>query len=215
MNQCNPINFNNPLSITTIVLDAGHGSIDPTTGSDSEALTRVYKFPHNGRKVYEGQINRLYTKTLKQKFEQRGFNVAETAPDHKDVSLRERVAISNRYGSKHSYFLSIHNNGSTSHTATGAEGYTSRGDNRSDDVMESILFRLKDVQKLRRDMSDGDLDKEYDYYVIRKTSLRAGLLEVGFYDNWEEYLKLVDDVFIEKVTDAIVQGVIDYNNSLT
>lgn len=150
-----------------IVLDAGHGALDPVTGSDKQALTRKYIFPHNGHVVYEGVINRLYTKALKPKLEALGYEVVETAPDHYDTSLSRRVRISNEY--KGAYFLAIHCNASESRKATGLEGYTSRRDNKSDKIMESILQEIKKLGiKLRSDMSDGELDKEANYYVLGK-----------------------------------------------
>lgn len=204
----------NPLTIKTVVLDAGHGSINPKTGDRSEALTRVYKFPHNGNVVYEGKINRLYTAVIKQKLESLGFKVTETAPDYKDTSLAGRVAISNREDSKEAYFLSIHCNGSAAHNATGAEGFTTRGQNRSDDVMEAILQEMSKVTKIRPDRSDGDLDRESNFYVIKNTKLRSGLLEMGFYDNWDEYLKLTNPDFINELSQAVVDGIVNYNKKI-
>lgn len=204
--------------IKTLILDAGHGSLNPINGEDSEALTRKYVFPENNHTVYEGVINRLYTKSIKTIAEANGFYVVETAPDYTDQSLQKRVQIANNQNQNTSYLLSIHCNASSSHTATGLEGFTSPGQNGSDAVMESILQTIKSNNryntKIRTNTTDGDLDKEAKFTILTRPLCRTGLMEIDFYDNWKSYTKLIDDNHIEWMSKSIVKGLVSYNNGL-
>lgn len=194
--------------INTIVLDAGHGSVDPETGSDEQALSRKYVFPHNRKAVYEGEINRLYVKRLSELLKRQGYRVVLTTPDHHDTSLKKRVHTANQYTSDRTYFLSIHCNASHNHDASGTEGYTSSTNEMSSFIMSSILKELRQIGCKIRTGVDG-LGKKRNFYVIYNTLTPSGLLEIDFYDNWDCYVKLTDAVYIDKVCKSIVKGLIN------
>lgn len=82
------------------------------------------------------------------------------------------------------------------HPAHGIEAYTSFGDTGADPVaqifMETANKMLPDW-RLRVDRTDGDLDKESGFYVLRHTSMPAVLYELGFYTNREQVEYMLSD----------------------
>ena len=55
--------------------------------------------------------------------------------------------------------------------------------------MESYHKRMFPDEKYRLDYSDGDVDKEANFYVLRKTKMPAVLLEMWFFDNYNDAVK--------------------------
>ena len=83
--------------IKNVVLDPGHGGID-RNGKYTTAPAKMYKFP-NGEVAYEGVLNRAIAKEVARCLEgESGINVIFTVSpeDPKDVSLSERVRITNK-----------------------------------------------------------------------------------------------------------------------
>lgn len=66
---------------------------------------------------------------------------------------------------------------------------------------------------------DGDLDKEANFWIIRRTKMPAILIEHLFFDNLQDAKLLIDfilmdDGIIELFAEAQVRTVIEYHNSL-
>jgi N-acetylmuramoyl-L-alanine amidase len=59
---------------------------------------------------------------------------------------------------------------------------------------------------MRRDLSDGDSDKESNFYILAKTRCPAVLLENFFYDNRSECAWLLLEGTKVRIADAIVAG---------
>ena len=77
-------------------------------------------------------------------------------------------------------YVSIHANGFSSETANGWSVYTSEGETKSD-LIASVLFDKASkefpYEYMRKDTSDGDNDKESNFWVLRKTVMPAILSE--------------------------------------
>lgn len=121
--------------------------------------------------------------------------------------LAARVAIAEQF--KADFYLSIHcNSGSSS--AAGMEAYTTPGQGPSDKIAEAIYTSWAQAfpqMKLRKDLTDGDSDKEANFYVIRKTSMPAVLVELAFISNPAEEKMLADPVFQERTAQTLAQGI--------
>ena len=183
--------------IKNIILDYGHGGID-SNGKYTTAPSKMFKFD-NGDIAYEGVLNRQIGGLVERllKCLKPDLNVLTTVQesDPKDVSLYERVQFANKFNKKETILVSIHSNASTSHKARGFEIFTTKGFTKSDILAEKIANRVQELYnkidlKLRFDTSDGDKDKEVDFYVLRKTTMPAVLLECLFFDNKEDFKKL-------------------------
>lgn len=200
-----------------IVLDFGHGGIN-NQGIYTTAPAKMYKFP-NGETAYEGVINRqigglleIYLKA------HQNLNVVTTvkATDPRDLSLSYRVGVANKFDAKDTIFVSIHSNASEHHNASGFSIFTTKGPTNSDYLATCIGEEVKTYYddlnlKLRFDFySDNDLDKEADFYVLRKTKCPAVLLECLFFDYWEDYKRLTDPEFQKELAWRIYQGIIKF-----
>ena len=129
-----------------------------------------------------------------------------------DVSLKERVVTANKFHKDNpdSVYFSMHGNASGSGSAHGIEIFTSVGQTKSDElatiVFNSIVEMFPD-EKYRQDTwSDGDADKEANFYVLKNTSMPAMLLEMWFFDNLEDAKKMNDVEIRHQVAKAIVNG---------
>ena len=79
--------------------------------------------------------------------------------------------------------VAIHCNAAANREAHGVEVWTTRGQTKSDHLAECILVefaRAFPTANLRRDLSDGDGDKEADHAVTKHSLAPAVLVETGF-----------------------------------
>ena len=95
-------------------------------------------------------------------------------------------------------------------TASGWCVFTSKGKTKSDHY--AALFYNSACQylrgwKIRTDYSDGDPDWEKAFYICRKTSCPAVLVENFFYDNKEECNWLLKTETKERIARALFKGI--------
>lgn len=153
-------------------LDAGHGGKDP--GACANGLQ-------------EKDITLAITLKIGKILERHGVKVCYSRTTDKYLSLTERAELSNKNNAD--AFVSIHTNSFTSPSARGLEVWTSRGQTKGDIlatyVGEELIKAFPNVP-FRKDMSDGDLDKESNFTVLVKTKAPACLCELGFISNKED-----------------------------
>ncbi|QTN39283.1 N-acetylmuramoyl-L-alanine amidase [Cryomorphaceae bacterium] len=166
------------------LLDNGHGGV----------MDGVYQTPgkrsplwDDGTQLFEGEFNRAIVNRLIELCVPEGIRYQNIVPELEDVSLGERVRRANAYHPQDScIYVSVHSN------AGGGRGYevfTSKGETRSDRVATVFFDHFKQQfphKAMRSDVSDGDVDKEANFYVLRKTLMPAVLTENFFMDNEEE-----------------------------
>ena len=74
--------------------------------------------------------------------------------------------------------------------------YTSPGETKSDEIA-SVLFEKANIEfpnhKMRKDTSDGDVDKESNFYVLIHTAMPAILSENFFMTNENECRLLMSE----------------------
>ncbi len=197
-----------------IVIDVGHGGVKDgvyTTAPSKQAFV-------NGKWMFEGVTNRFIGGMLGILLGWDGHEVIYTVhpDDPRDLSLPYRVRVANQHPD--ALFISIHNNAFNG-TARGFEIFTSKGTTKSDDLATAIGERVRSLYqnlnlKLRFDFSDGDLDKEADFYVLKRTKGVAVLLECLFFDNPQDAKLLSDVEFLKSLVSAIYHGVNDYIKSI-
>lgn len=187
-----------------VLLDAGHG-IDTAGKRSPDGSFREYLW---NRQVAEHVFSILSAE---------GYDVDMVVTETNDIPLKTRVRrvndVCNKLGSDNVLLLSIHANAAGNGTWMSAQGwccFTTKGVTKSDKAAECMYTafeaEFKD-RKIRRDLSDGDKDWEEDFYIIKRTSCPAVLLENFFYDNKEECAWLLREDTKVRVAEAIVQGV--------
>ena len=180
------------------------------------------------RRLLEYAYSRKVVQEVYKKLKELKYNVFIDIPEDdmkvtQNQELRKRVSIVNsycsKYGSKNCIYVSIHVNGAGPGnkwmTATGWEAYTSRGKTGADALAESIYKSAEknlNGKKIRKDISDGDSDKEANFYVLKNTYCPAVLTENFFQDNKEDVNFLLSDEGFNKIVNLHVEGIINYIN---
>lgn len=190
-----------------IAIEGGHGYNTPGKRSPDNSF---YEWNFN-REIAVGIVCRLTAL---------GYDAELTVPEQEDISLQERCnrvnKLCNLLGTKNVIFLSIHANAASNSgwsTARGWECYTTPGTTKSDTLATCLYKAAEQIFKgmrIRRDMSDGDSDKEANFYVIKNTKCPAVLTENFFYDNKEDLAFLQSDEGKKQIIEAHVRGIIDY-----
>jgi N-acetylmuramoyl-L-alanine amidase len=189
----------------TVVLDNGHGGM--INGVYQTAGKRSPKYSRGV--LYEGMFNRWVVNRIKEQLDRLSIPYYNISPEDKDVSLSSRVSRAEAIykENKDTWLLSIHANGGG---GKGIEGFTSVGETSSDAIAEIVLGNLeRDLknQSMRFDMSDGDKDKESNFYILRNPTMSAFLLECGFMDNEADYTNLWDKCYMELLVNSIVRSI--------
>lgn len=172
------------------ILDNGHGGM----------ISGVYQTPGkrspvwpDGTQLFEGEFNRAIVDRLVKMCEANNIDYINLVATPKDISLSERVNTANRLAKssdKPCIYVSIHANGFSDESANGWGVYTSPGETKSDEIA-TILFNKAEQEfpnyKMRPDTySDGDPDKESNFYVLVHTTMPAILSENFFMTNERE-----------------------------
>jgi len=127
------------------------------------------------------------------------------------LSLSTRPDLANAANA--SVFVSIHCNSFSDSNASGWEIFIAPGQNNSDKLATAIGVQYRHANqsmKKRFDESDGDLDKEANFAVIRGTNCPSCLVELGFISNKKEEVMLNDETFQKESAKAIAYGILNF-----
>jgi len=188
-----------------IVLDYGHGGM---IDGEYQTAGKQYTFTdYSDYWIGEGITNRKTAAYLIRYALEAGVRVWDAvarkewteAPrwtdlEQRDTSLSARVAYANALPQRRAIFLSLHSNAignssvGPSQSARGVCFFTSVGQTTSDKIATSLNDAFKaivypDMPIRRGDWSDGDVDYEAGFYVLKNTASAAVLGEIGFFTN--------------------------------
>ena len=189
-----------------ILIDNGHG-VDTAGKRSPDGSLREYKY---AREI----AGRIVSELRKQ-----GFDAERIVTEENDISLRERCqrvnAICNRLGTKNVILVSVHcnaaGNGSQWMNARGWEAWTSVGQTAADKLADCLYKSAEETDfKIRKDITDGDRDKEGHLYILKHTKCPAVLTENLFQDNKEDVAFLLSEVGKETIVSLHVKGIINY-----
>ncbi|RJX20040.1 MAG: hypothetical protein C4570_04465 [Ammonifex sp.] len=184
-----------------IVLDPGHGGVDPGT--------------HEGELVLEKDLVLEIAEKTRQFFVNAGAQVIMTRNEDRDLAapgekslaarkrqdLRARVELANK--AKADLYLSIHVNSSRNPGKSGVEVYYSEKPG-SKELAEFI------AKESLRYTGRNHVPLPGRYFVLRETTMPAVLVEVGFLSNPEEKRLLGDRKYQERLGWVIFQGALRY-----
>ena len=191
---------------TTILIDNGHGK--ETLGKKSP-----------DQKLQEWGYARRVAREVARKLRAMDYKVILITPEDEDISLNERVRRVNEYARKtRCILISIHLNaagdGSKWLKASGWECYTSVGKTNSDNLAEYLckaaIEALPKEFTIRTDKSDGDSDKEANFYILNKTICPAVLTENLFMDSEKDYKYLMSPEGFAAIVNLHVNGITYY-----
>ncbi len=180
-----------PKGKLVVIIDPGHG------GKDSGAI--------GIGGVLEKDIILPIGKRIAEVLERNGIQVIMTRDSDYFVTLPGRVVMAER--AKADVFVSVHANsaGANRPEVNGLETYhydsgLTLARIVHSKILQSLNVRDRSVRKAR-------------FYVLRKNSMPAILVETGFLTGREDVAKLTSSAYQNQMADAIAQGIIQYLNS--
>lgn len=163
--------------------------------------------------LFEWEYNRDLADRLKELLDAVKIESYILVPEDEDVSLSERCRRANilcdKYGKDNCILISIHGNAGG---GTGWECYTTRGTTKADEYADLLCKQFESDfpdEKMRFDYTDGDPDKEEDFYVIKHTKCPAVLTENFFMDNEKDCYKMLDNDFRQKIAEAHYKAILN------
>jgi N-acetylmuramoyl-L-alanine amidase len=171
-------------SSTTVVIDAGHG------GYDRGGIP--------GQRVSEKEMTLDVAQRLKKTLAASGYRVVMTRDSDVFIPLGTRVAIANSYSN--AIFVSIHFNSAKRSGAGGIETYFY---SRESLPLASAIhyFVAGGAPSSNRNV------RRRGYYVLRKTTIPAVLVECGFLTNPSEAALAQTASYRQKLAEEIAAGV--------
>lgn len=176
------------------------------------------------KKFFEYQYSREVCKAIRDILKNSGYNVFIDIEDDdlqvnqsQELCLRCKVVNDLQKVYKNCIYVSIHVNAAGNdgkwHNATGWEAYTSVGVTSADRLAECLYKSAKKNligKKLRVDKTDGDQDKEYNFYILKHTLCPAVLTENFFQDSKDDVQYLTSDEGFHQIVRTHVEGILDY-----
>lgn len=187
-----------------VVIDAGHGGIDPGKIGINDAL--------------EKDVNLSIALMVKQFLEADDIRVVLTresdeglydadADNKKVQDMKRRVALIEETAPV--VTVSIHQNSYPEEYVHGAQVFyydTSAEGKRLAELLQTRLVADIDPQNHRQVKANDS------YYLLKKTGSPIVIVECGFLSNWEEAEKLCSEEYQEKLAWAIHLGILQYLN---
>lgn len=186
----------------TVVIDSGHGGIDPGKVSASG--------------VYEKDINLAIALKLQKLLEKQKCQVImtrtadqglyeESASNKKMSDMKKRIEIMNTCHPD--LIISIHQNSFSDTTSKGAQVFyqaSSESGKALAEQMQAILKEQVDPDNSRQCKANND------YYLLQHTEATMIIIECGFMSNPQEAEALQTEDYQNKLAAAITNGVMQY-----
>jgi len=204
------------------LLDPGHGGVENgiyTTAPnyDPNNPNTWHKMHiHDGVPIYEGEFNRKVVEAIVWMLRDTGINTTLLVPECQDISLMERVRRANSLYRKDNtcVYVSVHGNAFNGR-AEGFEVFTSKGETKSDPIAEIFAEEMEKMfpkEVMRWDLTDGDKDKEANFFVLKNTWMPAILTENFFFDQPEQAKIMMSDEGVDKIAQAHVNAIMKIEN---
>ncbi len=182
------------LASETIIIDPGHGGKDPGAigfglREKDVALTTSLK------------VTNLIKKTPLQ--------VKMTRSDDRYITINDRAAFAKKNGGD--LFVSIHANAAVSPNANGTETLyyaAANGQNTADSKL--LAAKIQDRMMAAWGLSNRGIKARDNLGVLKNNSVPAALAELGFITNKGDNDKLKSDYWLDKMSKAIYDGILDY-----
>ena len=189
-------------------------------------------------KFREAEFSRVIVRDLKAKLEAYGFKVfvdylplapcqemmiGNSVTQNRELLYRVKAVndVCKCYGANNCCYVSIHVNAASNdgkwHSATGWEAYTTKGKTKADKLADCLYDSAKRNlagKKIRTDWTDGDIDKESNFYVIQHTSCPAVLTENFFQDTKDDVTFMNSEAGKQAIVHTHLEGIINYFKKL-
>lgn len=190
------------VSVTTVVLDAGHGGIDggvtgiKTGVRESELNLKIVKSVE--RYLCDAGIKVVLTR----KTDAGLYGVATKNLKRRDMEKRRDIIA----GAKPAIVVSVHLNKFSSSERRGAQMFYKPGDEKGKLLATCLQNSFNDDNGAARDYSP----LTGDYYILNCTAYPSVIAECGFLSNPEEEALLMTEEYRDRVAYNIFKGIINY-----
>lgn len=186
----------------TILIDPGHGGIDPgkisVTGTNEKKINLEIAM----------KVEKLLTK--------QGYEVIMTREDdnglYKDSDSNKKVADMKKRclmaeETNADILVSIHQNSYQSEGVKGAQVFYYSNSEEGKRLAEAIQGKFREIL----DTGNGrEAKSNNNYYILLNVKCPAVIAECGFLSNYEEAELLEKDSYQEKVAEAVAKGIEEY-----
>ena len=191
-----------PKNLGVIVLDAGHGGLDPGKVGINDVL--------------EKDINLAIVLKLRPLLEEYGFTVHLTRDSDKILgpanSSRPKrddmIARVDMVKELHPYFtISIHQNSFPTPSVNGPQVFYYKDSVESAtmaQIIQNSLNQYLNPQKKREPQANAN------YYLLTRTPTPTVIVECGFLSNPDEAALLATESYQQKVAEAVYMGIVSY-----
>lgn len=199
-NGCLYITLGKPSDIYSkvIVLDAGHGGIDPGAMKN---------------KIYEKNLNfKIVNTYVKDYFKNSDIKVYFTRDSDVKIELYDRAAFPSEVGAD--LFISVHMNANNSSSINGTEVYYSKDNNEKTETgVNSYQLAKKLVNNLSTALKSKNKGVKYsDFIVLKYNTVPAVLIELGYMTNATELANLNNPQYQKKAAETIYKTVLELFN---
>lgn len=187
----------------TVVIDAGHGGVDPGAVGKNETL--------------EKDVTLAVAQRLQVLMEQGGAKVVMVREDDRDLGSaqgllqRKREDLAQRLQlaleAEADIYLSIHANSFPDERLSGPQVFYYADSEEGKALAKALQLELNTMVGGHR-VAKGNRD----FFILKKATQAAVTIEVGFLSNPAEEQQLIDSDYQQKLALAIYQGVIRYYN---
>ncbi|CAN5582827.1 hypothetical protein BH18VER2_BH18VER2_01310 [soil metagenome] len=181
---CLPVGSAAGRNFSTVVIDPGHG------GFDRGGIPR--------QRVAEKAMTLDVAQRLQKRLRRAGYRVVMTRESDVFIPLGERVRIASRY--RDAILVSVHFNSAARVGANGIETYyygNSSAQLAADIHRHVVSGTTTDNRGIRR----------RGYFVLRRSSVPAVLVECGFLTNPTESRMALDSSYRQRLADRIADGI--------
>ncbi|MEM6271412.1 MAG: N-acetylmuramoyl-L-alanine amidase [Bacteroidota bacterium] len=194
------------MSKPLILIDPGHGGIDPRTGIYVTPGKRSPKWPDMPQ-IFEGVFNRDIARRLGKLLKGKGipFQYIVHPDNWQDVPLGERTRKANAIRAKHGecLYLSIHANGHSNPAAHGLETFSFSG--AQDSIRPNQVFFDHLSHALKELAPRGA--KTANFHVLRETKMPSVLVEIGFMTNPHNARHMNQPQFRQRAARALLSAI--------
>lgn len=171
--------------VATVVLDAGHGGVQPGCVIDG---------------IQEKDIAFAITMMVKGYLEEENVQVVLTRSTDADISLSERTDIANQVGG--ACLVSIHCNSFEDSSITGLECFYYKSEENKG-LAELLSAATDRGGVVTREVKEGN------FQVLRDCQIPSVLVEVGYMTNPDELKLLASEDYQQTLASAIAGGIMD------
>jgi len=184
-----------------VVIDAGHGGVDPGAVGKSKVLEKDVTLAVSKR--LQVLVEQGGAKTIMVREDDRDLGTAQGLLKRKREDLAGRIQLAMDVQAE--VYLSIHANSFPDPKLTGAQTFYHSGSPEGKLLAQSIQKELNSMTQGKR-VAKGN----QDIYVLKKARQAAVTVELGFLSNLEEEQLLTTPEYQEKLAIAIYQGLSVY-----